>query len=406
MPVDRTTQGTLVVATVTAVWLGIVAVAALDRAPWGDEQHYLQTIQRFGQDMGLETLQRYPGELAPPLAFALYAWWGRLVGFALPRLRVLSLVIAFLSVLAVHGLARRVLRHDRAAAGVALFFLLHPYTIGLSVFIFNDMLAILCTVLLAIGIAAGRPWLVVLASAAGLMTRQYLVFLTAATAVHAAIRWVRWRRPGDLALLVGLVASAAPLAAMFVLWRGLAPANAMRALYLAHGLSFKTPALTLYVTQLFTYLCPLLALRPWTWARHSWPTWIGIGGVSCLYWLAPMRPAAPQVAAGIDTVGLLHRAILAVVGVNVGDLVFWIAFALGLAVLASIVAAAAPSRAVAAWPNTHTFLAIAVCAFLAMMPWSYMHWEKYFMPLLPLAAVLVLATRDDQNATPGEKTAT
>ncbi len=36
MPVDRTTQGTLVVATVTAVWLGIVAVAALDRAPWED----------------------------------------------------------------------------------------------------------------------------------------------------------------------------------------------------------------------------------------------------------------------------------------------------------------------------------------------------------------------------------
>ena len=34
MPVDRTTQGTLHVATVTAVWLGIVAVAALDRAPW------------------------------------------------------------------------------------------------------------------------------------------------------------------------------------------------------------------------------------------------------------------------------------------------------------------------------------------------------------------------------------
>jgi hypothetical protein len=79
-----------VVATVTAVWLGIVAVAALDRAPWGDEQHYLQTVQRFGQDMDFETLRRYPGELAPPLAFALYAWWGRLVGFALPRLRVLS----------------------------------------------------------------------------------------------------------------------------------------------------------------------------------------------------------------------------------------------------------------------------------------------------------------------------
>jgi hypothetical protein len=127
--------------------------------------------------------------------------------------------------------------------------------------------------------------------------------------------------------------------------------------------------------------------------------------VSCLYWLVPARPAAPQVAAAIGTVGLLHRAILAV-GVSVGDAVFWIAFALGLAVLASIVAAAAPTRAVAAWPNTQTFLATAVCAFLVVMPWSYLHWEKYFMPLLPLAAVLVLAIRHDQIATPGEKTPT
>jgi hypothetical protein len=82
--------GTLVVATVTVVWLGIVAVAALDRAPWGDEQHYLQTLQRFGQDMRLETLRTYPGELAPPLAFALYAWWGRLVAtkaWTAPRAR-------------------------------------------------------------------------------------------------------------------------------------------------------------------------------------------------------------------------------------------------------------------------------------------------------------------------------
>jgi hypothetical protein len=26
-----------------------------------------------------------------------------------------------------------------------------------------------------------------------------------------------------------------------------------------------------------------------------------------------------------------------------------------------------------------------------VMPFSYMHWEKYFMPLLPLVSVLVLA---------------
>ena len=36
------------------------------------------------------------------------------------------------------------------------------------------------------------------------------------------------------------------------------------------------------------------------------------------------------------------------------------------------------------------------------MPFSYMHWEKYFMPLLPLAEVLVLAMGEDRCRGPEE----
>ena len=258
------------------IWLGVLGVATLDRVPWGDERHYVGTVRMFGRGMGLEPLRTY-GELAPPLAFALYAWWGRLVGFELPRLRLLSLLIALATVMAVHALARRVLRHDRDAVLAALFFLVHPYTIGLSVFVFNDMLAILCAVLLAIGVAVGRPALVVLGSAAGLMTRQYFAFLTVAAALHCAIRWARWRRTGDLALLAGLLASCLPLAGLFLLWHGLGPASAPRELYLSRGLSFEPAALTLYVTQLFTYLCPLLLLRPRSWAHQFRRQWLWIG---------------------------------------------------------------------------------------------------------------------------------
>jgi hypothetical protein len=385
---------------VSAAWLGLVAGAALHRPPWGDERHYLETVLTFGRDMGMETLRTYPGELAPPLAFALYAWWGRLAGFELPRLRLLSLVVALATVMAVHALARRVLRHERDAVLAALFFLVHPYTIGLSVFVFNDMLAILCGVLLAIGVVSRRPALVFLASASGLMTRQYLAFLTAAAALYCAIRWARGRRAGELALLASLLASCLPLAGMILLWGGLGPDSATRARYLSAGLSFTGAALVLYVTQLFTYLCPLLLLRPRSWADALRRHWLLIGGASLVYWLAPLRPAPAQLAAGIDTVGFLHRAIRATVG-RLGalaeDVFFWIAFALGLSVFASIVLHAAARRE-ADWPDARTLLALAVGCFLAVMPLSYMHWEKYFMPLLPLAGVLVLAIRDDRVA--------
>ena len=394
---NRRAGSTLLVAAVSAAWLGVVALVALDRAPWGDERHYIETVWTFGREMGIETLRTYQGELAPPLAFALYAWWGRLVGFEVPRLRLLSLVIAFLTVMAVYALARRVLRDGRDAMLATLFFLLHPYTIGLSVFVFNDMPAILFAVLLAIGIAAGRPALVIIASAGGLVTRQYLAFLTAAAALYYAIRWTRWRRPSDLGVLAGLGVSCLPLAGMILLWHGLAPASATRALYLSDGLSFHPASVTLYVSQLFTYLCPLLLLRPWPWAGRSRRWWFWVGGASLVYWLAPVRPAPPQVSAGKDTIGLLHRALRTTVGrlgVVAEDLFFWIAFALGLSVLFSVVRDVV-SRRDGEWLDARTFLGLAVLCFLAVMPFSYMHWEKYFMPLLPLAGVLVLAIRED-----------
>jgi hypothetical protein len=390
-------RGTLLVAIVAASWLGLVAAVALHRPPWGDERHYLETVRRFGRDLSLEALRTYPGELAPPLAFVLYAGWGRLVGFELPRLRLLSLAIAFVTVMAVHALARRVLRNRRDAVLAALFFLLHPYTIGLSVFVFNDMTAILFAVVLAIGIAAARPMLAVLASAAGLMTRQYFVFLTVAAGLFYMIRWGRQRQSRDLATLAWLVASCLPLAGMFLLWRGVGPASATRTQYLSSGLPFRTTALTLYVTQLFTYLCPLLLLPPWVWARRTRGCWAVVGAVSLVYWLAPIRPAPSQTAAAIGTIGLLHRAIRATVG-RLGpaaeDVFYWIAFGLGVAVLFSIVRDIVTRRGVA-WPDTRAFLGLAVVCFLVMMPFSYMHWEKYFMPLLPLAAVHVLAIWED-----------
>jgi hypothetical protein len=388
----------LVVAAATAVWLTVLAVAGLHLPIFGHEWHSIETVRKFGQDMGLETLRTYDRELAAPLAFALYAWWGRMVGFELPRLRLLSLVMAFVTVMAVYALARRVLRDDRDVLLAVLFFALHPYTIGLSVFVYNDILAILCAALLGVGIASGRPPLILLGSTAGLLTRQYLAFLTAAALGHYAIRWLRWRRSSDLVLLAGLLGSCLPLGALLLWWGGLGPASRTRALYLSGGLAFTPPALILYVTQLFTYLCPLLLLRrPRVWAWQSRRQWLWIGGVSLVYWVAPLRPAAIPVATGIDTVGLLHRAVRATVGrlgVPAEDGFFWIAFGLGLAV-ASAIGRQALTRRAGDWPDTRVFLALAVACFLAVMPLLYMYWEKYFMPLLPLVGVLVLAIRED-----------
>ena len=76
------------------------------------------------------------------------------------------------------------------------------------------------------------------------------------------------------------------------------------------------------------------------------------------------------------------------------DVFFWIAFGLGLSVLLWIVLDLVYRRT-AEGPDIRTFLALAVLCFLVVMPFSYMHWEKYFMLLLPLVGILVLAMGAD-----------
>jgi hypothetical protein len=386
---------TLLVATLTAAWLGVVALVGLHRPPWGDERHYLDAVQAFGHDMSVDRLRAYE-ELPPPLAFALHAWWGRLVGFEPARLRLLSLATAFLTTLAVLALARRALASERDAVLGTLFFLFHPYSVGLSLFVFNDMPAILCAVLLAVGIATNRPALVVVSSAAGLMVRQYFAFLTAAAAVYYAIRWAKLRRRGDLVAIGALVASCLPLVAMFLLWQGFVPPGLRRGKFLSEGLGFNPASVTLYVTQLFTYLWPLLILASRSWVSSSRRWWVWIGVASLAYWLAPVRPSPAQVAAG-HTVGFLHRVVRATIG-RLGmigeDVFFWIAFGLGLSVLLWIVLDLVYRRN-AEGPDIRTFLVLSVVCFLAVMPFSYMHWEKYFMLLLPLVGILVLAIGAD-----------
>src|SRR5262249_47398739 len=161
--------------------------------------------------------------------------------------------------------------------------------------------------------------------------------------------------------LGGLGASGLPLVGMFVMWRGLVPVGGPREVFLSNGLSFNPASVTLYITQLFTYLFPLLMLfhRSWVGRTRGW--WRFVGGVSLVYWLVPVRPASTQAAAGAYTVGLLNRTIRATIG-RLGsaaeDIFFWVAFGLGIAVLFALVRDLVSRRSVA-WPDARTFLGCA-----------------------------------------------
>ncbi len=143
-----------------------------------------------------------------------------------------------------------------------LLIVCNPYFVGLSVFVFTDMPALLGMSLLCLGLVTRRPVAVCVAMIVATMARQYLVFLAPAL-VAAEVGERAWNGRASLGpLSMAAVAGLLPLGAMVLLWGGhLAPDNAWRPVYLSEGLRFDAHALTLYLALPALYLAPLLAVQ-------------------------------------------------------------------------------------------------------------------------------------------------
>ena len=226
---------------------------AIARPPWGDEAHYLETVARFRQGVSWELLRTYAGGLAPPLPFLAFAGWGQIAGNGVTVLRVFALLTAFATFLLVHRFGFLVLGDAGLALVLALFVALHPYNAGLSVFVFNDMLATLFVMLASIAVVQQRPVMLSLALACALWSRQYMVLFAIAAGGLFAWRWLIGRTRRDLAMASAAALSTVPLLALMWYWQGFGPDNDARVEYLQHGLAYKMPGLMLCRALLSVY---------------------------------------------------------------------------------------------------------------------------------------------------------
>jgi hypothetical protein len=169
-------------------------------------------------------------------------------------------------------------------------------------------------------------------------------------------------------------------------WQGFGPDNDARREYLRHGLAFKMPGLMLYLALLAVYLAPIIAWWRVPVNRIS----MAIAVVVLLsYPVWPVVAADAQLAAGIPTAGFLHRVVSSLRSPVIEHSFWAIAAAIG-AMIAANLAVRLRRAVVDANGHVDAFLCLSVLSFLFVMPFSYMYWEKYFMPLLPLATLAVV----------------
>jgi hypothetical protein len=362
------------------IFLAILVIAGLNRPAWGDEEHFVLTIRQFGQGITLDTLRTY-SEMSTPLPFILYAAWGKIVGFELPALRLLSLAVAVITIILFWRLCYKIFHDAFSASMCAIFLFINPYMVGFSIFVFPDMLTILCLVVGMLALLDDRPVVLVIAIAFGLLSRQYFIFFPVAVLIYSLYRSYRKNRR-QLKIITATLLGMVPILLLFWLWQGVSPQNDLKELYLGYAFKFYPPALILYIALLGTYLLPLVIMR---WRKYYRNLAAGVMAVivSGIYFLFPVKASPPSLESGITTVGYLHRFLIGVLG-PYANWAFYGLFLLSLPVLIQLIHT---------WlkdfkkPDLTWLDKLAIILFLIIMPFSYLWWEKYFVLILPIAII-------------------
>ncbi len=355
---------------------------------WGDEWHFQNTIKRFGTEISLETLQHYE-EMSTPLPFVVYALWGRVFGFDLFHLRILSVLIALITYIAFHRLLFLTVSDKNIVFFGAALLAVQPYMIGFSIFVYTDMLAILFLILSVTAHVRRRPVLFAAAMALALLSRQYIAFFTLAAGLFYMGEILAARKRSSVGMLLGCVVSLIPYGLLILLWGGPSPDSSLRVRYLEEGFFYHPSVLTLYICLLFVYHFPLAVvyLREF---YSNYKVWLVSLLASVFYIIYPIGPSKPSVDVGIPTVGLFHRLLdYLFSGTKAVHVVFYLCFVLAVPILIWILRDAAHRYHKNRF-DLALFLNLGIIVFFVVMPFSYLGWEKYFMLILPLVMLRVL----------------
>lgn len=366
----------------------VAAFFAFKQEPWGDEHHFYETAKYFGEGLTLDTLTRY-NEMSTPLPFVLYGLWGKVFGFSLNAMRLFSLLVSFTTAVGFYLLANRFISKPFHIFLAATTFAFHPYNIGFSVFVFTDMLPITASIFGLLAIIYKRPVLWMLLAAAGLLSRQYFVFFSLPVGLFFCLRFIKKPSSSSFFMALATLLSTIPTIALFYLWEGFSPKNNINHLYMNEAFSYHIEYLTLYVAQFSLYLIPALVIKLKTYYcdRRIVSTSLFL---STLYFFYPVYPCPASLEAHFTSVGLFNTMLQYLhIGETGTHIVFYVFYLLGWPVVLSILMNCI--KDLKQQNYSYAFLlGLAMVAFLIIMPFSYLLWEKYFMPIVPIALLYIL----------------
>ena len=381
------------------IFTAFIVLTDLDYPFRGDEEHFISTVELFGDNYNLRTALDYP-EVTGPLFYYMYASWGRLIGFSPADLRMFNLLLSAITFILLYLLYGKVLRDLKIVLPGLLLLLLNPYFPGLSIHVFTDIPSLLFIVLIAFAVYIGNPVLLLLSTASALMIRQYSVFVIISTAVYLFILYRRRGRSGTVSYLA-LIFGTVPLIVMMSLWKGIAPPSGIVRWVIDDGSVYRLRYIYIYIIFMAASLFPLLIYAYRILLKNRIVILSGFL-LSLTYFFFPVHSSFVTLEQTEGTtVGLMHSFIRGVLNnYCLEQFVLWIFCWAGFTTLASIIWTDIARMKTGEWDFGH-FLTLTAVVFLVIMPFSYQVWEKYLVVLLPfilLRLLLMIGTNSNRKS--------
>jgi len=326
--------------------------------PEKDELHFWPTAVSFSTSWipSLDQLRSYQ-ELSTPLAFLIFGGLEHLLHGGIMAGRLLNLSLSF-------GMTAVIISASddpRRAAPAIIGLLVFPYYLGVSAYLYTDVIAAVFVLLGLLCYLHQKPFVAAVSWSLAIATRQYAVAFPLAIAAYELFRADRKMRRWIVA-----AASAATLGGWMWFFGGPAPpaelaaqgidANRLRHLDLTHIVYL------LVCTGLFYVIPDLLLFRETRRLRHrGWPLVLIAGATVLVSIVAP--PLGNDW--GTPTMGLFDRLVVSMLGPSPRTLLY-----AALATLATVRF------------SEYSLGAFLVAANAGILLVSHTMWEKYALALL------------------------
>lgn len=359
--------------------LSLCLTIGLNHEVWTDEGHFQKTIIYFTQTPILTSLLHYE-EMSTPLPFVLYAIWGKIFSVELYTLRIFSLLIAFIFFNVSLSFFYTISKNKLISIVLLLILMFNPYIIGISFFVYTDMLATLMLLISCYAMIEKKYLISAIFIGLAILCRQYLVYGLIAIGITIFYNEYYLNKKIPYQLLYLFIPVIINLA-LFVYWRGATPQNLLKNTYMHQAFAFHFDALTGYIATFGIYASPILIFIYKKIPLKFYTSAVFAGCI--LYYFFPIEVSKVTLEAEINvsTIGFFHKLTL-IAPTSVQILLWILGIALGL--LFSFFLMQLTLKKLS--PEL-VYICTIWISFLLIMPLSYLTWEKYIIPILPFLLV-------------------